>query len=73
MAKYENGSVYDGEFENDARQGWGLQKFSDGSRYEGTWHADAITGQTVGFRVYGFLNFKPWSRNSGRALLLERI
>lgn len=53
-AKYENGGLYEGDFENDVRSGWGLHQFPDGSWYEGEWSADRMTGETV--RVLLFIH-----------------
>jgi hypothetical protein len=44
-ATYENGSMYVGDFEGDARSGWGVQRFGNGDQYEGQWSADKITGK----------------------------
>lgn len=43
-ATYENGAVYEGDFERDHRWGWGLQRFPDCSAYEGEWYDDLIEG-----------------------------
>lgn len=43
-AKYESGSVYEGEFECDQRSGWGVQCFPDESTYVGEWKHDSMTG-----------------------------
>jgi hypothetical protein len=43
-AKYENGAVFEGEFEADKRQGWGTQVFPDESVYVGEWAEDKMTG-----------------------------
>lgn len=46
-ATYENGAVYEGDFQKDHRWGWGLQRFPDGSTYEGEWYDDLIEGGTT--------------------------
>ncbi len=46
-AKYENGGVYDGEFENDQRNGWGSHCFPDESFYQGEWAQDKIDGASL--------------------------
>ena len=46
-AKYENGSVYDGDFENDQRSGWGMQCLPDESVYVGEWAADKMNGKSL--------------------------
>ena len=46
-AKYENGSVYDGDFENDQRSGWGMQCFPDESVFVGEWAADIMNGKSL--------------------------
>ena len=43
-AMYENGGVYEGEFQDDHRWGWGEHRFPDGSVYEGEWFDDMIEG-----------------------------
>lgn len=43
-AKYENGAVYEGAFEDDQRSGWGTQCFPDESLYIGEWANDTMTG-----------------------------
>ena len=44
-AKYDSGAVYDGEFANDKRCGWGQQCFPDESMYEGEWEDDTMQGK----------------------------
>lgn len=44
-AKYENGGIFDGEFENDKRHGWGTHCFPDESIYIGEWADDKISGE----------------------------
>ena len=46
-AKYENGGVYEGEFENDMRDGWGSHCFPDESIYVGEWAHDKIAGDSL--------------------------
>lgn len=45
-AKYENGAIYEGDFEEDKRQGWGAQCFPDESIYIGEWTNDKMEGVT---------------------------
>ena len=42
---YERKTVYIGDWQDDARQGYGIETFDDGSRYEGQFTADAKTGK----------------------------
>ena len=49
-AVYENGAVYEGDFQKDHRWGWGLQRFPDGSTYEGEWFDDIIEGERVSLK-----------------------
>jgi hypothetical protein len=41
--KYANGDVYTGSFSDGLRSGSGLCVFANGERFEGQWHADAIS------------------------------
>ena len=40
----ESGEVYEGEFKNDMREGWGVMRRPDGGVYEGYWHHDKQEG-----------------------------
>ena len=40
----QSGAVYTGEWLGEAREGWGKQEWTDGSRYEGEWRADKANG-----------------------------
>ena len=46
-AKYENGGVYDGDFQNDMRDGWGSHCFPDESMYVGEWAQDKVAGDSL--------------------------
>ena len=46
-AQYENGGVYEGEFENDVRAGWGRHIFPKGDVYEGEWLKDEMHGEPI--------------------------
>ena len=35
---YNNGDVYEGEFENDKKNGSGIYKYNDGTVYDGQWY-----------------------------------
>eukprot|EP01047_Picozoa_sp_COSAG01_P042403 COSAG01_NODE_3700_length_5780_cov_207.494631_6_plen_95_part_00 len=39
------GPVYDGEWLEDKRHGFGVMEWPDGRRYEGQWHNDSMIGQ----------------------------
>ena len=41
---YSDGSVYEGEWKNDERDGIGILYESDGSKYEGEWSNDKKKG-----------------------------
>ena len=34
---YFNGDVYEGMFKNDKRNGWGVYRTKEGTKYEGEW------------------------------------
>ncbi len=64
--RHEDGSVYTGFLRNKQRQGPGLLKLQDGSKYEGDWEAGKMAGQGTltyadGRTAYtgGFLDNKP--------------
>lgn len=41
---YVDGAVYQGEWREDLREGWGAHTFKGGARYEGEWAADKMHG-----------------------------
>lgn len=43
--KYPNGDVYEGEYENDKKNGQGMYRWSDGNVYNGEWKDDNRNGQ----------------------------
>ena len=45
VATYETGGRYEGDWEADARHGWGTQSFPGGDSYEGEWAQDKINGR----------------------------
>jgi hypothetical protein len=44
---YENGDVYEGNFDNDLREGWGVFIHADGTKYEGQWEMDQQHGRGI--------------------------
>ena len=44
--------MYEGDFRKDHRWGWGLQRFPDGSSYEGEWYDDLIEGRPVAKQLH---------------------
>ena len=42
---FERKAVYIGDWDEDVRQGYGIEQFEDGSRYEGAFSADSKTGK----------------------------
>ncbi len=45
-----NGNIFDGEWVEDQRQGWGVYIWSNGDKYEGMWNANQPSG--VGRMIY---------------------
>ena len=45
-----NGNIFDGEWVEDQRQGWGVYIWSNGDKYEGMWNANQQSG--VGMMIY---------------------
>jgi hypothetical protein len=43
--KYSNGNVYQGEFYQNKRQGFGVYNYLCGSKYEGFWNNDMANGK----------------------------
>lgn len=41
---FRDGSIYNGEFANDVRCGWGTQSFTTGDHFEGEWSDDSMNG-----------------------------
>jgi hypothetical protein len=44
---YPNGDSYEGEWNNDVREGFGLLRFSKGDQYEGEWANDKMNGKGI--------------------------
>lgn len=44
IVQYEDGSVYEGEWNKEKRNGYGILTLADGSVYEGNWVDDALNG-----------------------------
>lgn len=54
MFFYPNGELYEGEWSNGLRSGWGKMHYKDGSTYEGQWLSDQHNGQgLLRLRKYG--------------------
>ena len=41
---FKNGDVYEGEWANDKRHGYGILNLLDRGVYEGEWHLDKMSG-----------------------------
>lgn len=55
MYVYRNAAVYEGEWSEDHRSGWGRMYYENGDMYEGEWMNDKNHGQ--GFIRCGKINF----------------
>ena len=42
-----NGDIYEGEFRDHSRNGFGILKYNDGRRYEGEWKNDKKNGKGI--------------------------
>lgn len=49
IKRYADGSVYEGEFKDSKKNGYGILKYSNGFRYEGNWKDDNHNGYGVLF------------------------
>lgn len=60
VCTYPDGSRYEGDFEADARSGWGRLDAAGGDSYEGEWRADKMHGggENRGGSVAGLLRVR---------------
>lgn len=59
--KWDNGTIYQGEFQNKARGGYGYYLFENGDIYVGEWQ----NNKRHGYGVYYFSNHSAYKRYSG--------
>ena len=58
QGRYPSGNLYEGDFVDDRKQGYGIFYFANGSRYEGQWHMGEKHGQGTMYNADGSVNFK---------------
>jgi len=58
---WSNGKTYVGEFRNDSRNGYGICRYSDRSRYEGNWKDNQKEGEGKLFNK-GIVKVGIWKR-----------
>jgi len=61
IMRYENGSIYDGEWDSGKRQGYGKYHWSNGDLYDGEWKSDNREGQGTHVYANGSSYSGEWS------------
>jgi len=61
--RFDQGEVYEGDFKNNLRDGWGLFDYGNGSRYEGQWKEGKKHGKGTYFQRDGEVYDGDWLNN----------
>mmetsp|Transcript_28634 Transcript_28634/g.21373 ORF Transcript_28634/g.21373 Transcript_28634/m.21373 type:complete len:105 (+) Transcript_28634:23-337(+) len=62
--QYPNGDVYEGEWKEDFREGFGIFKYAKGDQYEGEWLKDRMHGKGVLSHPEGSVYEGIWEEGS---------